>query len=176
MLHQHRSGCLNDVYSCTPASKRSRYRRRSDYIKRCCESNFRNSYRLWYQRHVFLSTEYWVRWSRSFYLQSQRWSVPSAITAQLTFNGTAGTNYCYNTSGMVAGQSLRFALQADGTSLATGMYDYTLTVATTIGGSSTTRSFTGKQAIFNRSQRIRFGLVTRRSTSFTRQQRWSTSY
>ena len=78
-------------------------------------------------------------------------SVPSAITAQLTFNGTAGTNYSYNTSGMVAGQSLRFALQADGSSLATGMYDYTLTVATTIGGSTTSQTFTGKQAIVNRS-------------------------
>jgi len=78
-------------------------------------------------------------------------SVPSAITAQLTFNGIAGTNYSYNTSGMIAGQSLLFALQADGSSLATGMYDYTLTVATTIGGSTTNQSFTGKQAIVNRS-------------------------
>lgn len=37
-------------------------------------------------------------------------SVPSAITAQLTFNGTAGTTYSYTTSSMVTGQSLRFAL------------------------------------------------------------------
>jgi hypothetical protein len=78
-------------------------------------------------------------------------SVPSAITAKLTFNGTVGTTYSYTTSGMVTGQSLRFALQADGSSLATGMYDYTLTVATTIGGVTTNQSFTGKQAIVNRS-------------------------
>jgi len=78
-------------------------------------------------------------------------SVPSAVTAQLTFNGTAGINYSYDTSSMVAGQSIRFALQANGSSLATGMYDYTLTVATTIGGSATNQTFTGKQAIVNRS-------------------------
>ncbi len=41
---------------------------------------------------------------------------------------------------MVTGQSLRFALQADGSSLATGMYDYTLTVAKTIGGVTTNQA------------------------------------
>ncbi len=78
-------------------------------------------------------------------------SVPSAITAQLTFNGTAGTTYSYTTSSMVTGQSLRFTLQADGSALATGMYDYTMTVALTISGVTTNQTFTGKQAIVNRS-------------------------
>ena len=78
-------------------------------------------------------------------------SVPSAITAQLTFNGTAGTTYSYDTSSMGTGQALRFALQADGSSLASGMYDYTMTVATTIGGVTTSQTFTGNQAIVNRS-------------------------
>ncbi|MDX1926527.1 MAG: cadherin-like domain-containing protein, partial [Pirellulaceae bacterium] len=57
--------------------------------------------------------------------------VPDAITAKLTFNGTAGTTYSYSTSGLVTGQQLRFALQADGSSLATGMYDYTVEITTT---------------------------------------------
>ncbi len=78
-------------------------------------------------------------------------SVPSAITAQLTFNGTSGTTYSYVTTSMVTGQALRFALQADGSSLATGMYDYTLTVAMTISGVTTSQTFTGKQSIVNRS-------------------------
>lgn len=67
-------------------------------------------------------------------------AVPSAITAQLTFNGTSGTTYSYTTSSMVSGQSLRFALQADGSSLVTGMYDYTMTVATTISGVTTSQT------------------------------------
>ena len=36
-------------------------------------------------------------------------SVPDEIKAQLTFNGTAATNYSYNTTGLQAGQALRFA-------------------------------------------------------------------
>jgi RHS repeat-associated protein len=76
---------------------------------------------------------------------------PSAITAQLTFNGTAGTTYSYSTSGMSSGQSLRFALQADGSALATGMYDFTMTVTTTTYSGTTSQTFTGKQAIVNRS-------------------------
>ena len=78
-------------------------------------------------------------------------AVPSDITAQLTFNGTSGTAYSYDTTSMVTGQALRFALQADDSSLASGMYDYTMTVATTIGGVTTNQAFTGKQAIVNRS-------------------------
>ena len=77
-------------------------------------------------------------------------AVPTAITAQLTFNGVAGTTYSYSTSGMTAGQALRFALQADGSALATGMYDYSLSVGTTISGVTTYQTFTGKQAIVNR--------------------------
>ena len=78
-------------------------------------------------------------------------AVPSAITAQLTFNGTSGTTYSYNTTSMVTGQALRFALQADGSWLATGMYVYTLTVAMTISGVRTSQAFTGKQPIVKRS-------------------------
>ncbi len=52
---------------------------------------------------------------------------------------------------MVTGQALRFALQADGSWLATGMYVYTLTVAMTISGVRTSQAFTGKQPIVKRS-------------------------
>ncbi|MEO8272199.1 MAG: Ig-like domain-containing protein, partial [Aureliella sp.] len=77
-------------------------------------------------------------------------AVPTAITAQLTFNGVAGTTYSYSMSGIVAGQPMRFALQADGTALATGMYNYSVSVGTTISGTTTYQTFTGQQAIVNR--------------------------
>jgi RHS repeat-associated protein len=77
--------------------------------------------------------------------------VPDAITAKLTFNGTAGTTYSYSTTGLVTGQSMRIALQANGTALATGMYDYTVEITTTKTGVSSVQTFAGKQAIVNRS-------------------------
>ncbi len=77
-------------------------------------------------------------------------SVPTAVSAQLTFNGVAGTSYSYSTSGMTAGQSLRIALQADGSSLTTGMYNYSLRITTTVGGVSSYQDFTGQQAIIKR--------------------------
>lgn len=78
-------------------------------------------------------------------------AVPSSISAQLTFNSVAGSSYSYSMTGITSGQAMRFALQADGTSLATGMYDYSLKVTTTISGVSSDQVFTGKQAIVNRS-------------------------
>ncbi len=52
---------------------------------------------------------------------------------------------------MASGQALRFALQADGSSLATGMYDYSVSVGTKYGTTWTYQTFSGKQAIVNRS-------------------------
>ena len=65
--------------------------------------------------------------------------------------------------------------KADGSSLATGMYDYTLTVATTIGGATINQTFTGKQAIVNRSA-SEFGsdFLTKRKISFV--SRWPTKW
>ncbi len=76
--------------------------------------------------------------------------LPTAMTAQLTFNGVAGTLYSFATSGLTAGQELRFALQADGTALPTGMVDYTIEINLTINGIPVTQSFSGKQSIVNR--------------------------
>jgi RHS repeat-associated protein len=81
-------------------------------------------------------------------------AVPTAISAQLTFNGVAGTSYAYSTSGLVAGQAMRFAIQADGSSLATGMYGYSLAVTLTISGVNHTQTFVGKQSIVNRSTSV----------------------
>jgi Bacterial Ig domain len=76
--------------------------------------------------------------------------LPTAISARLTFNGIAGTVYDYNTSFLAAGQDVRFTLQADGSNLPTGMYDYSMLIATTVSGVTTNQFFAGKQAIVNR--------------------------
>ncbi len=84
------------------------------------------------------------------FLQSTA-SVPDSIKAQLTFNGTAGTEYSYSNSGLAAGDSLRFALQADATSLATGFYDYSIKLTAVYSSSSVEQTYTGSQAVVNRS-------------------------
>ena len=76
--------------------------------------------------------------------------VPSAISARLTFNGVAGTTYSDSTAGLAIEQAMRFALQADGSGLPTGVYNYTLTVTMTISGATVNQSFSGRQAIVNR--------------------------
>ena len=76
--------------------------------------------------------------------------VPSAISAQLTFNGTAGTNYGYSTSGLTPGRSLRFAQQANTSSLATGRYNWQMDVTTTFYGIQTVHSFTGSTNVVSR--------------------------
>ena len=77
-------------------------------------------------------------------------TVPTAISAQLTFNGTAGTNYGYSTTGLTAGRSLRFAQEANTSALATGRYDWQMDVTTTTGGLPTVHSFTGSTNVVNR--------------------------
>ncbi|MHB8974460.1 MAG: RHS repeat-associated core domain-containing protein [Pirellulaceae bacterium] len=76
--------------------------------------------------------------------------VPSQLSAQLTFNGTAGTNYGYSTYGLTAGRSLRFAQQPNTSALATGHYNWTLDVTTVYYGISTVHTFTGSTNVVNR--------------------------
>ncbi len=55
-------------------------------------------------------------------------SLPSSITARLTFNGTVGTTMTYSTSGFAKGDQLRLALQASTAITTTGRYGYSVTV------------------------------------------------
>ncbi len=55
-------------------------------------------------------------------------SVPSKVNATLTFDGTAGTTWYYNTSSFIPGDVQQIALQADATSLSTGRYSYSVQV------------------------------------------------
>lgn len=77
-------------------------------------------------------------------------SVPTSIEAVLTFNGVAGSTVTYSTTGLTAGSNLRFVLQADGSGLATGYYDYTMTITAKYGGGDVVQTFTGSQAVVNR--------------------------
>ncbi len=75
-------------------------------------------------------------------------SVPSSVSAQLTYNASGGTTWYYNTSTFNPGDVEQIALQATGTSsLATGRYSYTAVVA---DSGSTPTTLTGS---FNPYQR-----------------------
>lgn len=78
-------------------------------------------------------------------------SIPDSIEATLTFNGVSQGTVTYTNTGLTAGTPLRFALAADGTGLATGMYGWQMDIVTKYGGTSHTHTFTGQQAIVNRS-------------------------
>ena len=65
--------------------------------------------------------------------------------------GAAGTDYAYNPAGLSAGDTLRFALQHDATSLSTGRYDYSVLLTADYTSSTTTRTFTGSYDVVNRS-------------------------
>ncbi len=77
-------------------------------------------------------------------------AVPSQVSGQLTFNGTAGTTYYYDASQLNGGDVQQIALQANATSLSTGRYSYSATIVdyrstnttTTVSGSATVLSET----------------------------------
>lgn len=76
--------------------------------------------------------------------------VPTSIDAQLTFGGIVGSTVSYSTSGLAPGNPLRFVLQANASSLATGRYGYTVTLTAWIGGSPYNHSYGGTQLVVNR--------------------------
>ena len=84
-------------------------------------------------------------------------AVPSEVSAQLTFNGTALTTYYYNTSQWTPGDVEQIALQAtNATSLATGRYAYSVQVIDYRSGTPTTFTYSGTATVLNQSiERIR---------------------
>jgi RHS repeat-associated protein len=62
-------------------------------------------------------------------------AVPATITAQLTFNGTPGSQVVYNTSNLNPGDWVQIALQGDATGLSTGRYPWQIAI---INGTTTT--------------------------------------
>lgn len=75
-------------------------------------------------------------------------AIPSEVSAQLTFNGTSGSTYYYNTSQFIPGDVQQVALQANAASLATGRYPYSISVGD-VRGTTTTTTVTGSTTVIN---------------------------
>jgi hypothetical protein len=73
-------------------------------------------------------------------------AIPTKVSGQLTFNGTTGTAYYYDTSQFIPGDIEQIALQADATGLSTGRYAYTVTVGD-VRGTTTTTTATGTATV-----------------------------
>ena len=76
-------------------------------------------------------------------------SVPSQVSATLTFNGSAGSTYYYGTSTFNPGDIQQIALQAS-TSPSTGRYAYSMQVVDH-GTSLATHTYTGSTDVLNQS-------------------------
>jgi len=78
-------------------------------------------------------------------------SAPSQVEAQLTFNGTAGTAWYYNSAALQPGDTLQLALQANAASLNTGRYPYTVNIYDLRGGIPTTFTYNDTATVINES-------------------------
>ncbi len=79
-------------------------------------------------------------------------AVPSEVSAQLTFDGTALTTYYYNTSSFTPGDIEQIALQAtNASSLATGRYAYSVQIIDYRSGVPTTFTYSGDATVLNQS-------------------------
>ncbi len=72
-----------------------------------------------------------------------------AVTSQLTFNGTPGVTWTYNTSSLTPGDIMQIGLQANASGLSTGRYSYSATVVDNRAGTPTTTIDTGTATIIN---------------------------
>jgi YD repeat-containing protein len=81
---------------------------------------------------------------------------PDSIDLSLTFGGVTAPTLYFNNAGLTPGDTVRFAQQVDASSLATGHYQYTMTLTSHYGSTTSTRTFTGYQDIVNR-QSSEFG-------------------
>jgi YD repeat-containing protein len=77
-------------------------------------------------------------------------SVPSKVNATLTFNGTAGTTWYYDTSQFIPGDIQQMALQANATTLSTNRYSYSVQVVDQ-RSTNTTFTYSGSANVLNQS-------------------------
>ena len=75
-------------------------------------------------------------------------AVPTTVNATLTFNGTAGTTWYYNTSQFTPGDVQQIGLQANATSLSTGRYSYSAQVVDE-RSTNTTTTYSGTATVIN---------------------------
>ena len=77
---------------------------------------------------------------------------PSEVSAQLTFNGTAGAAYYYSTANVSPGSILQIALQAtNAQTLPTGRYPWQISVTAYYTGNNVTTSNSGSVSVINHS-------------------------
>ena len=86
-------------------------------------------------------------------------STPSQVSAQLTFDGTAGSTYYYDTSDLQPGDIMQIGQQANATGLDTGVYPYTMTIAEIRDGSPTTFTYTGNATVENAAEDATFSAL-----------------
>jgi RHS repeat-associated protein len=77
-------------------------------------------------------------------------AVPPTVSAKLTFNGSAGQTYYWNTLLLNPGDFMQMALQADATGLSTGRYSYSIQVTANYGTPVTT-TYSGSVDVINSS-------------------------
>lgn len=79
-------------------------------------------------------------------------NLPDKFEVTLTFGGITGSPVWYDADDLVRGDKLRFTMQADATTLASGRYDWSMEVKSHFGSTVETTSFTGSQNVVNRTQ------------------------
>jgi len=75
-------------------------------------------------------------------------ALPSTISAQLTFNGTAGSTFYYSTSSLNPGDIMEIASQVNASSLSTGRYSYSIAVTANYATPVTT-TYSGSVNLIN---------------------------
>jgi YD repeat-containing protein len=76
-------------------------------------------------------------------------AVPTKTSVRLTFDGTDGSTYFYDTAKFIAGDVARFAVQVDATAKATGRYAYSVRVVDDRAGALTTTTYSGTLSLVN---------------------------
>ena len=79
-------------------------------------------------------------------------STPSQVSAQLTFDGSVGPTYYYNTSSFTPGDIMQIGLRADAHTLSTGRYSYTMTIVDYRGSTPTTFTYSNTATVENTAQ------------------------
>jgi len=82
-------------------------------------------------------------------------TTPSQVSAQLTFNGTAGSTYYYKSSSFNPGSIMQIGQQATATSISSGGYPFTMTIAD-IRSSNTTFTYASTAQVINEAQDVTF--------------------
>jgi RHS repeat-associated protein len=76
-------------------------------------------------------------------------AAPSQVSAQLTFDGTAGSTRYYSTSSFIPGDIMQIGQQANASTLSTGRYSYTETIIDYRSGIPTTFTYSGTATVEN---------------------------